>query len=165
MSDWLNESLASVVAGLRTVDAAEWDDERCVTALALLETLTREARTVESVVHTRLLVLMEPGQVCAVPGVGQVQVQAGGKRRTLGSKLARQVAAFVADMPCDAEGEKLPPGALCQQVADELTVVFGLDNATQSFRAGEVKARNLRPGDFQVYEDGSPRVRFVGGAA
>lgn len=140
------------------------DDEQCVTVRADLEQLASQVRGAIGTVDHRLLELHHAGEVVTVPGAGQAIIEAKGKSVTKGAHLARVVAARMADRAVDREtGEVLPPAALCQLVADELVVVFGLDNASASFRAGELKKRDLVRGHFEEWADGEPKVRFVPG--
>jgi hypothetical protein len=107
------------------------------------------------------LALLEPGQSCTAPGFGQVVIEARGRQSTNGSKLARSLAARVADTPANEDGEALPPGVLCERTADELVEVFGLDTPSTSFRSTALKARGLRAGEYRTFEDGKPSVRFM----
>lgn len=163
--DWLTDNVDRVIQGLRTVDPAEWDEDEATIGLAFCVTLLNEVRATESAISNRLTKILPPGTTHTVPGVGQAIVEAKGKCSTKGAVLARRVAALVSDVPADLEtGEVLPPAVLAERVADDLVAVFGLDNQSATFRAGEVKKRNLRPGDFQEWTDGEPRVRFIAGA-
>lgn len=140
---------------------AEFDDEACVAVRAQLTELAAKVKGAIGAVDLCLLSLLVPGQSCTAPGFGQVMIEAKGKQTTHGSRLARMVAARVADTPANEDGEALPPGVLCEKVADELVEVFGLDTPSTSFRTTAVKARGLRVGQFRDYADGEPTVKFL----
>lgn len=137
------------------------DSEQCVTILGQLADLATQTKGAVGTIEQRLLTLLDPGEVVSVPGSGQVIVETNGKKITKGAHLARVIAARVADTPCNADGEPLPPAVLCEKVADEMVIVFGLDNQSASFRSGELKKRDLRTGEFQEFLEGTPRVKFM----
>ena len=139
--------------------APNLDDEQCVIVRAELVDLADQVKGALGAIDQRLVQVLQPGQTCTVPGCGSVVVETRGKQTTNGSKLARTLAARIADAPVDPEtGEKLPPGVLAHKVADEITDVFGLDTPSTTFRSTKVKDRGLRASEFRSFSDGVPRV-------
>lgn len=136
-------------------------DEECVILRSMLDDLLGQVRGAVGDVDRRVLELVAPGQSVTAPGFGQLVVEAKGKQTTHGGKLARVLAARIADTPANEDGEKVPPAVLCEKTADEIVIVFGLDTPSTSFRSTEVKNRGLRSGEFRDFEDGQPKVRFL----
>lgn len=163
---WLRDTTQDLCERLDGVgiDAPAFDDpEDLVLIEALLRRVDDSARAAISAVEARLCVLLPPGESLTVPGVAQVSVSVSARKVHHGDRLARRLAARVADTPADADGVMLPPAELCARTADELVVVFGLGNQSQTFRTGEIKKRGLLLGEFVSYEDGTPRVTWVPG--
>jgi hypothetical protein len=134
------------------------DDEQAVIVRAQLLDLVEQVKGALGTIDVRLVALLKPGESCTVAGSGSVVVEAKGKKTTNGAKLARTLAARIADTPVNEDGEALPPAVLCERTADELVTVFGLDTASTSFRQGELKKRNLRASSFAEWQDGEPCV-------
>lgn len=136
------------------------DDVQALTMRADLDDLLGQVKGAIGTIELRLLQVLEPGQTIQIPGVGAATISTSGKQTTQGSKLARRLAARVADTPANEDGEALPPAVLCEKTADELVAVFGLDTASTTFRKGELKKRNLRSSEFATWVDGTARVVF-----
>lgn len=153
------EDLALFLDGATEI-VETFEVEECVELRARLDDLATQTRAAVTSVDHRLLTLLDVGQSCSTPN-GQVVVEARGKQRTYGTRLALRLAARVADTPADADGQMLPPAVLTAKTAEELVAVFALDNASATFRSTELKSRGLRAGEFRSYEDGSPRIRFM----
>lgn len=137
------------------------DEEQSVILRGQLDDLAGSVRGAVGTIDQQLISLLQPGQTFTVAGSGAVTINAAGKQTTKGSKLARTIAARVADTPTDADGVMLPPAVLCEKTADELVAVFGLDTASTSFRKGELKTRGLKASAFAEWADGEPKVVFV----
>lgn len=152
LGDWLD--------GMGEVIAA-FDDTDTMAVRAMLDTLLSQVRGAIGAVDNRLIQLIPAGTAYNVPGLGSVVIETKGKTTNHGEKLARRLAARVADTPADDDGVALPPAILCEKTADELVKVFGLDNPSHTFRSTEVKNRKLRVSEFRDYEDGLPRVRYT----
>lgn len=140
--------------------APQLDETECVIVRGQLADLAEQVKGAVGTIDQRLLILLTPGETLQVPGAGAVTISSNGKQATKGSKLARTLAARIADTPCNEDGEALPPAVLCEKTADELVIVFGLDTASTSFRKGELKKRGLRTSDYAEWADGEPKVVF-----
>lgn len=159
------ESVIDQMDSLATT-ADTWDDEAAVLVLAACEQIRKALGSLAYAANQRIMALTAPGQVVQVPGAGQARHEVASKKRHHGDRLALRLAARVADEAYDREtGERLPPAVLCERTALELVAVFGLANTSQQFRAGQVKQRGMKPGEFIDYADGEATVRFVGGVA
>lgn len=161
----LDELILASSPVLEDVDVNSLDDEDAVGALARLNLLTKNIANARFQVEQYLCDLHTAGTTVQVPGVGQAIIETKGKVRTLGTKLAAHLIAQASDAPCNEDGEPLPPAAIAERTGQLFTIVFGLDNASQSFRATEVKKLGWKPGEFQEWSDGQPKVRFIDGAA
>lgn len=150
------DGVAEIVGG--------WDDENLTRLRGALVELLTQAKGAVAAVDLRLLEVLEPGQACTVAGVGKVAHGFTSKARHQGGRLARVIAARVADTAVDVEtGEVIPPAVLCERTADELVAVFGLDNASHEFRAGEVKKRRLVPGHYTEWDDRTAKIDWQAG--
>lgn len=136
------------------------DDEALVELMGrldALQTMTRGARLRVDMAFAKVAGL---GASVTVPGVGQAVAEVRAKRRTKGAALAARLVAHASDVPCDDDGVMLPPAAIAERTGNLFLLVFGLDNQSQNFRAGEVKKLGWKPGDFAEWVDGEPSVSF-----
>jgi hypothetical protein len=139
----------------------DFDDTETLVVRAMLDDLLAALRGAIGATDNRLVELIPVGETLTKAGVGSVVIEAKGKQTTHGARLARRLAARIADTPADSDGVALPPAVLCEKTADELVEVFGLDVPSATFRSTAVKGRGMRPGEFREFADGTPRARFI----
>lgn len=154
------DALGNVLDGISEV-VADFDDLECGVIRVQLDDLLTKVRGAIGAVDMRLVALLDVGQSLAVPGGGQVVIEAKGRETCNGAKLARHLAARIADTPANEDGEPFPPGVLCERTANEIVECFGLDTASTKFRSTALKARGMRASEFRTFEDGEPKARFM----
>lgn len=91
---------------------------------------------------------------------GTLVRSSGSKRKNWdGRRLAYTVAAqtqFAND-----DDEPLEPDEIVTNVTEALVLCGGLDNSSHSWRAGELKKREINPNQFCEWQEGTPSVRFA----
>ena len=126
-------------------------------ALAGCEDIVADVKTIRDDVQRKLVELL-PKEGEYVDGVGQLVKRSGWKRANWeGRALAHVVAARAAEEP----PEDAPRGAVAGAVADAIISCSGLDNGSHSWRQGELKRRNIDPGQYCEWSASSPSVQLV----
>lgn len=102
-------------------------------------------------------------KTAVVEGVGTLErCLKGAKKVWEGKRIVSVVAARIADEAIDTTtGEIKPPAVIANEVAQALSDVAGLGNASQSFRKTEIEALGLNASDYSEQFDGTPSVRFT----
>lgn len=160
MTTWLVDNDAELIDRLDEVATSLGDDaEDVLHIIARLRAIKTSLTSALASQEARLCELLGDDTL-TVPGVARVTRVPQFKSQTHGSKLAATVAAQVADLPANEDGEPFPPAVLCARTADAVVEVFGLDTASTSFRMTAVKARGLKPGQFRDSERVGWRVSW-----
>lgn len=160
---WLSDQAPALIDSFDAVQLELGDDaEDVVHVVALLRQVKQAVDAALNAQESRLASLLAPGEVLDIPGVCRVSVEVKPKPGNKhGAKLARVLAARVADRPANEDGEPFPPAVIAERAADECVQVFALDTKSTYIRAGELKKRGLRMGDYVEWEDGVPRLMWM----
>lgn len=151
---------------MTTIDLSTFEVDDSVTLTSAAEKLKAlrklKEETLKPLEATLVAFLVDvlPGGGMHIGSLGFYEGHRGkSKTRTDGKRLAHVVAARTADEVVDPETGEYPPlGVVCAKVADELMACAGIDNASHSWRSGELKKRGITLSQFTTSEPGNPSV-------